>query len=239
VDAVTLEQAVAWAEGRIAARAVSRIGAVNAAKLVKLERDPALARAVAGCDLVVADGMSVVWAARLLTGVRLARVAGIDLMEALLERASRRGYRVYFLGARAEVLERMLAVLRETHPGLVVAGSHHGYFTPADEPRLVQEIRESGADLLFVAMGTPAKELWVDRNAARAAVPLCMGVGGSFDVLAGVVKRAPRRMQDAGLEWLYRLAQEPRRLWRRYLTTGVVFVGEVLARAARRPFRRG
>jgi N-acetylglucosaminyldiphosphoundecaprenol N-acetyl-beta-D-mannosaminyltransferase len=234
VDAVTLEQAVDWAEARVSARRVSRIGAVNAAKLVKLERDPDLARAVAACDLVIADGMSVVWAARLLAGVRLWRVAGIDLMEALLDRAALKGYRVYFLGARSDTLRGMLEVLRATHPRLVVAGFHHGYFTREEEPRLVEAIRESRADLLFVALGTPAKELWVDRNAARAGVPVCMGVGGSFDVLSGAVKRAPRWLQDAGLEWLFRLAQEPRRLWRRYLTTGAVFVWEVLVRSARR-----
>lgn len=238
LDAVTLSDAVAWVDARVADGTPSRVGAVNAAKLVKIERDPELARAVTACELIVADGMSVVWAARLLAGVRLRRLAGIDLMERLVLRAAERGYRVYFLGARQEVLDRMLEVLRERHPSLEVAGSHHGYFGPEDEPALVEEIRASRADLLFVAMGTPAKEYWVDRNYRAAGAAVSMGVGGSFDVISGLVRRAPAWMQGVGMEWLYRLMQEPGRLWRRYLTTSAIFLGEVLIRALKRPFVR-
>jgi N-acetylglucosaminyldiphosphoundecaprenol N-acetyl-beta-D-mannosaminyltransferase len=238
VDAVSMTEAVAWVDARVAERTPVRVGAVNAAKLVKIERDPDLARAVTGCELIVADGMSVVWAARLLTGVGLTRVAGIDLMEGMVARAAERGHRVYFLGARQEVLDRMLEVLQARYPGLQVAGSHHGYFHPDEEPALVEAIRVSRPDLLFVAMGTPAKEYWINRNYRTAGAAVSMGVGGSFDVISGLVRRAPTWMQNLGLEWLFRLLQEPGRLWRRYLTTSAVFVGEVLVRAFKRSFVR-
>ncbi len=237
VDAVTLPQAVEWVAGRVGAGRPAVVGAVNAAKLVKLERDPELARAVVTNEMVLADGQSVVWAIRMLTGVKLIRVAGIDLMEALVADAAARGHRVFFFGAKQEVVDRMLEVLRVRHPDLVVAGSHHGYVKREDEPALVEAIRAARADLLFVAMGTPAKEYWISRNFAACGVTVAMGVGGSFDVISGLVRRAPAWMQRAGLEWLFRLLQEPRRLWRRYLTTSAIFVGEVLVRTAARAFR--
>ncbi len=238
VDAVTLAQAVGWVDDRIAERRPVRVGVVNAAKLVKIERDPELARAVTTCELILADGMSVTWASRMLTGVRLQRVAGIDLMEALVARAAERGYRLYFLGAKQEVLDRMLDVFLTRFPHLVVAGSHHGYFKREDEASLAETIRATSPDILFVGMGTPAKEYWIDRCYVAAGAVVTMGVGGSFDVHSGVVRRAPQWMQRLGLEWFYRLLQEPRRLWRRYLTTSSIFVGEVFVRSMRRPFAR-
>ena len=180
-----------------------------------------------------ATTMSVVWALHLLTGTRIQRVAGIDFMEALVARAAAEGRRVYFLGAKPEVLGKAVDVLEQRHPTLQVAGSHHGYFSREEEPDLVNEIRRSRPDIVFVGMGTPAKELWIDRHFQELDA-VCMGVGGSFDVVAGVVKRAPRWVQRAGLEWLYRLLQEPRRLWRRYLITTTIFIGRV----AKEWFRR-
>ena len=238
VDAVNMTEAIAWVDDRIARRMPSRVGAVNAAKLVGIEEDPRLARAVTACELILADGMSVVWATRLLTGVRLRRVAGIDLMERLVEHAAERGHRIFFLGAKPEVLEAMIGILGQRFPTLQVAGRHHGYFRPEDEPALAETIRATRPDIVFVAMGTPAKEYWVDRHFRDVGASICMGVGGSFDVIAGVVQRAPGWMQNAGLEWLYRLLQEPGRLWRRYLTTSAVFIGKVAVRTLKRPFSR-
>lgn len=239
MDRVTYEQAVEWVAERIRTRTPSRVGAVNAAKLVKLERDPVLARAVTSCELILADGMSVTWASRVLTGTGLHRVAGIDLMEDLVAAAAERGWSLYFLGATQEVLDEMLHVFEGRYPGLRVAGSRNGYFGPDEETAIVETVRDSGADILFVAMGTPAKELFIDRHFRNLGIPVSMGVGGSFDVLSGYVTRAPGWMQRLGLEWFYRLSQEPGRLWKRYLTTSSIFIGEVFMRSLQRAFRRG
>jgi len=238
VDVLTLDRAVTRADSLIRAAAPARLGAVNAAKFMNMEKDPALARAVESCEVVLADGVGVVWAALLLAGARVRRVPGIDVMERLVELAADRGYPVYFLGARQEVLEEMTRRLTARFPALRVAGGHHGYFTREEEPALVASIRASGAQLLFVGMGTPAKEMWIDRNYQAAGVTLSMGVGGSFDVFAGHVKRAPDWMQRIGLEWFYRFLQEPRRMWRRYFLVSFRFLLKVLGAALRRPFAR-
>ncbi len=139
--------------------------------------------------------------------------------------SAERGFRVFFLGATEKVLRTMLVRLKRRHPELIVAGSRNGYFSDAEESEVVRQIVESGADVLFLGMGTPKKELWGARNLHRLDVSICQGVGGSFDVVAGVLGRAPRWMQRSGLEWLYRIIQEPGRMWKRYLVTNTVFLG--------------
>jgi N-acetylglucosaminyldiphosphoundecaprenol N-acetyl-beta-D-mannosaminyltransferase len=149
-------------------------------------------------------------------------------MYRLLERASEKGYRVFFFGAKEEVLQRVLEVVHKQYTGVQIAGSHHGYFTAAEELAIVNKIRVAEPDILLVAFGTPKKELWVKRYLSATGVPVIHGVGGSFDVMAGVVRRAPFWMQRSGLEWFFRLLQEPRRMWRRYLITNTLFVLLVL-----------
>jgi len=173
---------------------------------------------------VTADGQAVVWASRLLGDPLPARVAGIDLMLELLALADRRGYRVFILGAHPGVLERAVGRLRERHPGLTIAGYRHGYFSAADEPDVAAQIREARPDLLFVAMSSPRKEYFLGRWGPHLDVPFSMGVGGAVDVIAGITRRAPRPLQRLGLEWAFRLAQEPRRLARRYVITNSAFV---------------
>jgi N-acetylglucosaminyldiphosphoundecaprenol N-acetyl-beta-D-mannosaminyltransferase len=238
VDVLSLKSAIERADALIRAEQPARLGAINAAKLMSMEKDPVLAHAVSDCEMILADGVGVVWAALLLAGIRMRRVPGIDVMEGLVALAARQGYGVYFLGARQEVLSEMIRRLQARFPGLQVAGSHHGYFKREDEPALVASIRESGARILFVGMGTPAKELWIDRNFRATGVHLSMGVGGSFDVFAGHVKRAPGWLQRLGLEWFYRFLQEPRRMWRRYFVVSLRFLVRVVAHALRRPFLR-
>jgi N-acetylglucosaminyldiphosphoundecaprenol N-acetyl-beta-D-mannosaminyltransferase len=235
VDALTLEQTVANCVAATTAAGQLEIGVVNAAKIVKMRHDPALRAAVASCDLVLADGQSVVWASRLLGAPLPERVAGIDLFLRLLAEAEQRGLAVYFLGARREVLHRMLAELRRRYPGLRVAGSRDGYFADAEAAALADAIAASGADLLFLGMTSPRKERFVAEYGRRTGARVVHGVGGSFDVVAGVVRRAPAAWQRAGLEWLYRMLQEPRRLTGRYLRTNVAFVGLVLRDLVRRP----
>ena len=204
------------------------IGVLNAAKIVHTRRDPTLKAALQGCDLLLADGQSVVWAGRLL-GVPLPeRIAGIDLFLELLAAAERRGDRVFLLGARSDVLDRVRAHLHRDFPGLILAGARDGYFSEDAEPAVAAEIRRSAADMLFVAMSSPKKERFLARWQSTMQVPVCHGVGGSFDIVAGKTKRAPRVWQRLGLEWLYRLLQEPGRLWKRYLITNTVFTGLVL-----------
>lgn len=219
-------------------RRMMQHGCVNAAKIVRLQSEPELRDGLWSCDLVTADGQSVVWAARLLGLPVRERVTGVDLMERLLALAERRGFRVYFLGARPDILERALTVLRGRHPRLVIAGAHHGYFGADAEGDVVAGIAEGKPDLLFVALETPQKELFLARHREELSVPFAMGVGGALDVIAGARRRAPRWAQRAGLEWAFRFVQEPRRLAKRYIVGNARFVA-LVARAAlqRRPAR--
>jgi N-acetylglucosaminyldiphosphoundecaprenol N-acetyl-beta-D-mannosaminyltransferase len=234
VDAVTLPEAVAVADRSVKSRARLLVGVVNAAKIVKLKTDPILRESLLEADLLLADGQAVVWASQLLGRPLPERVTGIDLFEALLDLADRDGLSVYLLGARAEVLGRVRDIIAVRWPRVRVAGSQHGYFPSEETGAVAERIAASHADMLFIAMGTPTKEIFLGTYGDRLAVPVLHGVGGSFDVLAGVTRRAPERWQRWGLEWAYRLVQEPRRLWRRYLVTNTAFlvllVGERLRR---------
>jgi N-acetylglucosaminyldiphosphoundecaprenol N-acetyl-beta-D-mannosaminyltransferase len=227
----TLEHCRAAIDGRRYTQHV----AINAAKLVTLRQQPELREVVERCHLINADGQAIVWASRLLGDPLPERVAGVDLMQELLALAERAGYRVYILGAREEVLRTALATLHERHPKLVVAGAHHGYFAEDESPAVADEVRASRPDILFVAMSSPRKEQWLGRFGESLGVPLVMGVGGAIDIVAGVTRRAPELWQRLGVEWLYRLLQEPRRMFRRYLVTNaqfsVLLAREMAARA--------
>ena len=199
------------------------IGVVNAAKVVNMHRDPALGEDVLSSDVVLADGAAVVWASKLLGKSLPERVAGIDLMHRIMGRASERGWRVFCLGATDEVLAKSTAAFREMYPGAVLAGSRNGYFKDEEAAAVAQQIRDSRADILFVAITSPKKERFMAKWNAVMDVPVVHGVGGSFDVVAGKVKRAPEMWQKLGLEWLYRVKQEPGRLWKRYAVTNTIF----------------
>jgi N-acetylglucosaminyldiphosphoundecaprenol N-acetyl-beta-D-mannosaminyltransferase len=216
VDAVDEREALERIDAFVVSRRPHLMVVVNASKLVLASEDERLRRILERADLVTADGMSVVWGAKLAGGRLPGRVTGIDTMEAHVARAAARGWRVFFLGAKPEAVERAVANLRARHPSLEVAGYRDGYFA-GREAEVVEEVRASNADLLFVAVGSPAQEYFLDEHLDALGVPFALGVGGSFDHVAGFSRRAPRWMQRAGLEWLHRLASEPRRLWRRYL----------------------
>ncbi|HEX9050254.1 MAG TPA: WecB/TagA/CpsF family glycosyltransferase [Anaeromyxobacter sp.] len=240
LDPVTMDEAVAravaWCRGE---RRPHVLVTVNVAHLVAMRSDPAFARACRAGDLVVADGLPVVWASRIAGAPLPGRVAGCDLMPRLLEAAAALGLPVYFLGARDEVVRALADVSVRRHPGLRVAGYRDGYFAPEESERVVAEVRRSGAAMLFVGMPSPAKDVWCEQHRDGLGVPLILGVGGSFDVLAGFVRRAPAWMQRAGLEWLWRVAMEPRRLFWRYLSTNTIFVGRLAVELARRLARAG
>jgi N-acetylglucosaminyldiphosphoundecaprenol N-acetyl-beta-D-mannosaminyltransferase len=207
---------------------------VNAAKVVAARRDEKLHRALDAADLVAADGMSVVWASRVLGQPLKQRVTGIDLFARLVAHAAAHGLAVYFFGARDEAVQGVVKRFTADHPDLRVAGFRNGYFEAAEATTIAEAIKQSGADLLFVAMGSPAQEYWMAEHLARTGVRFALGVGGSFDHLSGLQRRAPRWMQRGGLEWLYRLLREPRRLWRRYLIGNTAFVALVIKQALRR-----
>ncbi len=195
--------------------------ALNAAKVVSATKDARLREIIRGCALVSADGIAVVWAGRIL-GVRIPeRVAGIDLFDRLVEDAARHGRSVYFLGARPEVVATVADVFRARHPQLEIAGFRDGYWDADDD--VVDDVRGANPDYLFLAIPSPQKEYWLATHLAGLNVPFVMGVGGSFDVVAGRTGRAPGVVQRVGLEWAWRLAQEPRRMWRRYLFGNLAF----------------
>lgn len=231
IIAATLEQALGRVESAVIHREEIKIGVVNAAKVVNMRYDGELREAVLESDVVYADGVSVVWASRILGKPLPERVAGIDLMLGILEKGQRFGWRVYCLGATQDVLNVVCEKFRADYPGIELVGTQHGYFSVAEEAAVATAIRDAKPQILFVAITSPKKERFMARWGEFMQVLVVHGVGGSFDVVAGLVKRAPAGWQRAGFEWLYRTLQEPRRLWKRYLVTNTIFIGLVIKEA--------
>ncbi len=225
---LTMAQVLARCHTALVTRQPLLIGVVNAAKIVNLRQDSVLRDSLLECGVIVADGQSVVWASRLLGRPLPERVAGIDLFEALLAVADHDARSVYLLGAKPEVLQRLRSNLAVRFPSMRIAGAHDGYFADHEGAAVADDIRRSGADMLFLGITSPKKETFLGDYGRDLRVPVLHGVGGSFDILAGVTKRAPVRWQRMGLEWAYRLLQEPRRMWRRYLRTNTAFLGLVV-----------
>lgn len=217
IDNLTCEETLARIDELIQTSTPHQHAAVNVDKIVKMHRNPEFRDALLDCDLISPDGQPVVWISHLFGTPLKQRVTGIDLFEALIPHCATKGYRVFFLGAKQDVLEDAVAKLKQRAPDLKIVGYHHGYWDPREEQQVVAKIRESRPDILFLAMTSPKKELFAKRWKADLHVPFVMGIGGTLDVVAGRVRRAPRWMQACGLEWLFRLLQEPRRMWRRYL----------------------
>jgi N-acetylglucosaminyldiphosphoundecaprenol N-acetyl-beta-D-mannosaminyltransferase len=207
-----------------APRASHIVITANASHLCMMRNDPEFAAACRGGDVIVADGMSVIWALRASGQSVPERVAGVDLMTRLLAAAAQHKLRVYLLGAKPAVVKALVDQSLARHADLQIVGFRDGYFGPDDHADIVKEIRASQAHILFVGMPSPFKETWCERHRQDLDIPVIIGVGGSFDVLAGFIKRAPRWLQSLGLEWFWRLLMEPRRLWRRYLTSNAEFV---------------
>lgn len=223
VDLLSMEETVERAALAMRTKTRIRHTALNVAKLIKLDSDPELAQDVRESDIVGIDGMGVAWALKLFGVEQAERVPGVDLFLAILEFSAKAGFKPFILGAKQDVLERAMAEAQSRYPGLEFAGSRNGYFTAEEEAGIVEQIRSSNADCLFVAMPTPRKERFLHKHADNLGVPFIMGVGGSVDVLAGHVSRAPGWMQRFGLEWLHRLLQEPRKMFWRYASTNAAF----------------
>lgn len=228
-DAVTLDQTMTIVDRMLDTKQRGIICTVNVAILMMMRSDSLLRRVIANSALTVADGQPVVWISGWF-GARLPeRVTGVDLVEEFARLAARKKYSIYLLGATDDVVEQVASRLTGRHPGLLIAGKSNGYFTEQQNDEVVERIQASGADILLVAMGVPRQEKFLDDFFTRTKATIALPVGGSFEVIAGRKKRAPLWVQKVGLEWLYRLAQEPGRLWKRYLFTNIQFVTLVCA----------
>lgn len=222
MDIATMQETVSFIESRIEQKQFLQHVVVNVAKIVNMQKDPVLAESVKACEVINIDGMGVVFGARFLGHDVPERVAGVDLFHELLAMSAKRDFPVFLLGATEEVVSKTVSKVKAINPNLNIAGYNDGYFWD-DEEAVVTKIRESGAKLLFVAITSPKKENFINKWQDKLGVDFVMGVGGTFDVVAGKVKRAPQWMQKAGLEWLYRVIQEPGRMWKRYLVTNSKF----------------
>lgn len=224
IDALKLDEVLIRAGRAISEHTRLLVGVVNAAKIVKMRKDELLRDSLLEADVLLADGQSVVWASRFLGHPLPERVAGIDLFDRLLESAHQNKQSVYFLGARPEVLERLLERVASRFPNLQISGSRNGYFGAEESEEIARHIAASRPDMLFLGITSPKKEVFLARFGDYLDVPLLHGVGGSFDIMAGVTRRAPETWQRLGIEWAYRLIQEPRRLGARYLSTNTAFI---------------
>jgi N-acetylglucosaminyldiphosphoundecaprenol N-acetyl-beta-D-mannosaminyltransferase len=202
---------------------------INAASIVELSQSANLTKTYNQCDLINIDGMSLVWALRYFGNDIPERVACPDLAESLLKLAEIRNYGVYFLGAKEAQLQAAITNIQISFPNLRISGYHNGYFKEEDEDSIVQMIDQSKADILLLGLPSPKKEFFVEKNKLHlTSVNYFLGVGGFFDILAGSIKRAPLWMQSVGLEWFYRLLQEPQRLLSRYFIGNLKFTRLVI-----------
>jgi N-acetylglucosaminyldiphosphoundecaprenol N-acetyl-beta-D-mannosaminyltransferase len=225
-DGLSLESAADWILAAMRQPRWAHVCTVNVAIMMMARKDPELEGIIRNADLVVADGQPIVWAAQLLGSCLPERVGGVDLVDRVLARAARSGLPVYFLGAKREVILRAAQKAQQRHRGLIVT-AQDGYFAPEEAPERAHAIRESGARLLLCGMGVPRQEQFLRDHRHRLGDLVAIGVGGTFEVMAGLRQRAPKWIQRAGLEWAVRLVQEPRRLWRRYFETNTAFLYEL------------
>lgn len=224
VNAISMEETIEAVEAIIKEGKPTQHVVINASKVNLMEKDEKLRKIVNDCPIINADGASIVWAAKVLGVPLTERVTGIDLFLKLVEIANEKQYKIYLFGAKEEVVCKVKSIFEEKYPNLQIVGFRNGYFTEADEDDIVKDMQKSGADMLFVAFSSPKKEYWVHKYIKQLNIPFVMGVGGSFDVVVGVTKRAPLWMQKCGLEWFYRFIQEPGRMWKRYIIGNAKFV---------------
>ena len=214
VDAVTMAEAVDVVRRAMDTRAGIMVATANAEMLMRATHDEELRHILNASALVVPDGAGTVWAARHLGHAMPERVAGYDLAQELLRCAPAEGRRVYFFGSAPGVAEKAKAKAEQLYPGIEIVGVRNGFFSPADNAAIIAEIRAARPDLLLVALGVPKQEKWIAAHLAELDVPVAIGVGGTLDVMAGVMKRAPHWMQKAKLEWLFRGLMQPKRAGR-------------------------
>jgi len=225
IDNLTMQETLQKVSVAIEEKKQMHHTVVNAGKIVALQDNLELRKSVNEADVINADGQAVIWASKILNKHLKERVAGIDLFVNLIQFAHENNYSIYLLGAKEEVLQNLISKIEEDFSSEIIKGHHHGYFSTEEEPQIVNEIANTKANMLFVAMSSPKKEIFLHRHKkALQDINFIMGVGGSFDVLSGKTKRAPKCMQEYGLEWFYRFLQEPKRMWKRYLVGNIKFI---------------
>ncbi len=223
VDALTMEETLVKIEDSIKNRKCIQHVVINAGKINLMQKNKELTQIINECPIINADGQSIVWGSRILGNTLPERVAGIDIFMELTKISSEKGYRPYFFGATEDVVTEVVRRFKEQYPNLKIAGYRNGYFEDSESKNIAKDIKKSNADILFVAFSSPKKEFWIKEHMEIMKVPFAMGVGGSFDVIAGKTKRAPGWMQNLGLEWFYRFIQEPRRMFKRYIIGNLKF----------------
>lgn len=214
VNSLTMAQAVEAVQQFIAEKKVALVATANAEMLMRSTQDEELKDILNQADLVVPDGAGTVWAAGHLGEPMPERVAGFDLAQELMREAPSRGDRIYFFGSAPGVADKAKAKAEELYPGIQVVGTRNGFFTEADEPGIIAEIKAARPDILLAALGVPKQEKWLKKHMQELQVPVSIGVGGTLDVMAGVMERAPLWMQKAKLEWLFRGLKQPSRAGR-------------------------
>jgi N-acetylglucosaminyldiphosphoundecaprenol N-acetyl-beta-D-mannosaminyltransferase len=214
VDCVNMRQSLACVDDMMAGDKAEAVIAVNPEKVIKAQGDPVLLARLQQAGLLIPDGVGLVVAARILGLGRMERVPGSELMPAICELAARKGYPVFLFGAALDVNRKAREVLAERYPGIRIVGGRDGFVKEGDMLNLIDEINASGAQILFIALGSPRQELWMEKYLPQLNIKVCQGVGGTFDVIAGKVKRAPLIFRKMQLEWFYRLASQPKRLLR-------------------------
>lgn len=225
IDALTMQQTLAKVNEAIEQNNHLHHVVVNVAKLVHMQNNETLRQSVINCDIINADGQGVVWASKVLGKELPERVAGIDLMQNLVQLAHQKKYTIYFFGATEDVIQNVVNKYSKEYSPNIIAGYRNGYFKKEEETKIAENIAKAKPNILFVAMGSPKKENFLyDNKDILSNINFIMGVGGSFDVVAGKVKRAPVWVQKIGMEWFYRMAQEPQRLFMRYFTTNSALI---------------
>jgi N-acetylglucosaminyldiphosphoundecaprenol N-acetyl-beta-D-mannosaminyltransferase len=224
---LAMDEALAAIEAALAARQPTRISFVNADCVNIAAVNPSYREALAGTDWVFIDGIGMRIAGKIMDQPVRDNVNGTDLFPRLCESLAQQGKKLFLYGAQPGVAAAAAGWALARYPGLQIAGTHHGYHPAHAEAEVVAAIRASGADVVLVALGAPRQEAWIGRNMAASGATVALGVGGLFDYYSGRIPRAPALMRRLGLEWVFRLIQEPRRLWRRYVVGNVVFLGRI------------
>lgn len=236
VDALTTQETIDRVDKAIMENKRINHVVINAGKVVLMQKDKELYNSVVSCDIINADGQSIVWAVRFLGKKLPERVAGVDLMQELMELSYKKNYKCFFFGAKEAVVKKVVDIYSQKYGSEIIAGYRNGYYIKTEEPLIAKQIADSGTQLLFVAITSPKKENFLfDYKNVLKNVSFTMGVGGTFDVIAGVTRRAPRWMQNIGMEWFYRFLQEPGRMWHRYLIGNSTFIWLVI----KEKFKRG